>query len=234
MTVKSMSGTLVDSRPAGRPARAARTTLAETLRLKLAEEIISGALAPGLPLDEQELAQRFGVSRTPVREAIRQLEASGLVVARAHRGAVVALPTPRELDDMFRAMAELEALCAGLCAVEMNPAARQELLAQHERMTAITREGDAQRYAAANDVFHGLIYTGTGNTFLAEITRATRVRVSPFRRAQFRASGRLLQSNHEHGIVVQAILRGDRQGASEAMRDHIMLVRDAVRTVSRG
>ena len=73
-----------------------------------------GALLPGAALDETELARRFSVSRTPVREAIRQLAASGLVEARAHRGAVVAQPTEERLIGMFEAMAELEALCAGL------------------------------------------------------------------------------------------------------------------------
>lgn len=135
---------------------------------------------------------------------------------------------------MFRAMAELEALCAGLCAVDMSPADRRALLEQHQHMATIAHDGDLLRYAAANDVFHGLIYAGTGNTYLADIARATRLRVSPFRRAQFRATGRLAHSNQEHGLVVEAILRGDRHLAADTMRDHIMLVRDAVRTVSRG
>ena len=70
-----------------------RRTLAEELRLQLADEIVRGAIPPGSGLDETELARRFGVSRTPVREAIRQLAASGLVEVRAHRGAVVARPS---------------------------------------------------------------------------------------------------------------------------------------------
>src|SRR5262245_48292016 len=91
-----------------------RRTLAEELRLQLADEIISGALEPGAARDETHLARRFRVSRTPVREAIRQLAASGLVEARAHRGALVARPDAERLLGMFEAMAELEALCAGL------------------------------------------------------------------------------------------------------------------------
>ncbi|GGB24454.1 transcriptional regulator [Tistrella bauzanensis] len=214
------------------PKRPLPRTRTEALRQQLADEIVSGALEPGTPLDENELARRFGVSRTPVREAIRQLAASGLVMSRAHRGAVVALPTPRELDDMFRAMAELEALCAGLCAIEMTPEDRRQLQALHERMGQMMRDGLRDQYAAANDVFHGLIYTGTGNSYLAEMALATRVRVSPFRRAQFRARGRLAQSNREHEAVVQAIMRGDRQTATDLMRDHIMIVKDAYASVS--
>ena len=97
-----------------------KITRAEELRLQLADEIVRGALPPGAALDETDLARRFNVSRTPVREAMRQLAASGLVDARAHRGAVVARPSLERLTGMFEAMAELEALCAGLAAERMT------------------------------------------------------------------------------------------------------------------
>ena len=102
------------------------------VRLQLADEIVRGALAPGSALDETDIARRFNVSRTPVREALRQLAASGLVEARAHRGAVVAQPSIERLSGMFEAMAELEALCAGLAAERMMPAERYRLEAIHE------------------------------------------------------------------------------------------------------
>ncbi len=86
-----------------------------------------GVLEPGSALDETELARRFDVSRTPVREAIRQLAASGLVEVRAHRGAVVARPSDERLVGMFEAMAELEALCAGLAAERMTATERRLL-----------------------------------------------------------------------------------------------------------
>src|SRR5262245_47505916 len=115
----------------------ARKTLAEELRLQLADEIVRGVLPPGGALDETELARRFGVSRTPVREAIRQLAASGLVEARAHRGAVVARPTEERINGMFEAMAELEALCAGLAAERMLAADRARLEAIHEELRVL-------------------------------------------------------------------------------------------------
>jgi DNA-binding GntR family transcriptional regulator len=105
------------------PPAIAKITRAEELRLQLADEIVRGALAPGAPLDETEIAKRFNVSRTPVREALRQLATSGLVEARAHRGAVVARPSLERLSGMFEAMAELEALCAGLAAQHAGGAA---------------------------------------------------------------------------------------------------------------
>jgi DNA-binding GntR family transcriptional regulator len=205
---------------------AGRQTLAETLRLQLADEIVRGALKPGTTLDETELAHRFGVSRTPVREAIRLLAASGLVETYAHRAAAVARPTPERLTGMFEAMAELEALCAGLAASRMTSTERRELEAAHDQLRALIHSGDPQRYHEINEAFHGVIYTGSHNAHLAELTLATRVRVSPYRRAQFRNLGRLAKSHIEHERVVMAILRGDRDGAAVTMRAHISIVSD--------
>jgi DNA-binding GntR family transcriptional regulator len=205
-------------------ARASRRTLAEELRHQLADDIMSGTLAPGAALDETELARRFAVSRTPVREAIRLLDASGLVEARPHRAAVVARPSHRRLIGMFEAMAELEALCAGFSAERMTGADRHALEAAHEELRALIHSGDPQRYHDSNEAFHGTIYAGAHNDYLAELTLATRLRVAPFRRAQFRNLGRLANSHVEHDRVVEAILRGDRPRAAEAMRTHIMTV----------
>jgi DNA-binding GntR family transcriptional regulator len=209
---------------------AAPLTRTESLRLQIADEIVSGALEPGTPLDEQELAARFGVSRTPVREAIRQLSASGLVSVRPHRGAVVALPTPSQLNDMFEAMAELEALCAGLAARNMTVPERRGLEALHNDLRLLVHEGDPASYHEKNEAFHAAIYAGSHNGYLAELTLMTRTRVAPFRRAQFRATGRLGGSYQEHDLIVQAILRGDQPGAGDAMRAHIGIVRDAFRS----
>jgi DNA-binding GntR family transcriptional regulator len=206
--------------------RNARRTLAEELRLQLADEIVRGELPPGAALDEMDLARRFQVSRTPVREAIRQLAASGLVEARPHRGAIVARPTERRLAGMFEAMAELEALCAGLAAERMAGFERRMLEAVHEELRALIHVGDPQRFHEVNEAFHAAIYLGTHNEHLAELTLATRVRVQPFRRAQFRNLGRLAKSHGEHDRVVAAILRGDRARAAGAMHAHITRVRE--------
>jgi DNA-binding GntR family transcriptional regulator len=203
---------------------ALRKTRAEELRAQLADDIIRGALAPSQTLDEMELAHRFGVSRTPVREAIRQLAASGLVETRPHRGAVVARPSHERILDMFEAMAELEALCAGLAAERMTPVERQALEAVHLQLRVLIQMGDPQRYHEVNESFHATIYAGAHNEYLAEMTFATRTRVHPFRRAQFRLLGRLAKSHVEHEQVVPAILRGDRAGAAAAMRAHIITV----------
>jgi DNA-binding GntR family transcriptional regulator len=201
-----------------------RSTLVEQLRRRLADEIMAGALAPGAALDETEVALRFHVSRTPVREAIRLLEATGLVEARPHRGAVVARPSEERLKGMFEAMAELEALCAGFAAERMTRPERQALEHIHETLRALIHSGDPERYHEINEAFHGAIYAGAHNGYLAELTLATRVRVAPFRRAQFRNIGRLAKSHAEHDRVMTAIMRGERARASEAMRAHISTV----------
>ncbi len=202
-----------------------KVTRAEELRLQLADEIIRGALAPGAALDETDIARRFNVSRTPVREALRQLATSGLIDARAHRGAVVARPTLERLTEMFEAMAELEALCAGLAAERMPAAERARLEAIHEELRVLSHAGNPERFHEVNERFHNAIYAGSQNGYIAEMTLATRVRVQPFRRAQFRNLGRLAKSHAEHDRVVVAIMRGDKTGAAAAMRAHIELVR---------
>src|SRR4051794_8061469 len=203
-----------------------KITRAEELRLQLADEIVRGVLAPGSGLDETDIARRFSVSRTPVREALRQLVASGLVESRAHRGAVVAQPSIERLTGMFEAMAELEAICAGLAAERMPAADRQKLEAIHEELRVLSYAGNPERFHEVNERFHNAIYAGSQNGYIAEMTLATRVRVQPFRRAQFRNLGRLAKSHAEHDRVVVAIMRGDKTGAAAAMRAHIELVRD--------
>jgi len=115
-----------------------------------------------------------------VREALRQLVASGLVESRAHRGAVVARPSVERLTGMFEAMAELEALCAGLAAERMPPAERHRLEVIHEELRVLSYAGNPDRFHEVNESFHNAIYAGSQNGYIAEITLATRVRVQPF------------------------------------------------------
>lgn len=212
----------------GKPAQAGgdapRQTLAEQLRLQLADDIVAGRLAPGERLDETALAQRFGVSRTPVREALRLLAASGLAEARPHRGVIVKRITSDLLKEMFEVMSELEAACARIAATAMTLEERRHLEAVHAESQRVVQGGDPEAYHEVNLRFHNAIYDGTHNGFLAETTLSVRARVTPFRRAQFRSAGRLAKSHAEHDAVVEAILRGDGPAASAAMRDHIGIV----------
>ncbi|MCW5686969.1 MAG: GntR family transcriptional regulator [Pseudolabrys sp.] len=201
-----------------------RRTRAEELRLQIADDIVRGNVIPGATLDETELARRFGVSRTPVREAIRMLAASGLVDMRPHRTAIVARPDAAQVAGMFEVMAELESLCAGHAAERMTGPERRTLEDIHERLRLVIQTGDPQHYHEGNEAFHACLYAGAHNAYLAEITLATRARVQPFRRAQFRNLGRLAKSHAEHDRVVQAILRGERSLAAQTMYAHIVTV----------
>ena len=203
------------------------TTRAETLAREIADAILAGELAPGARLDEQGLAQRYSVSRTPVREALRQLGASGLIETRPRRGVVVATVTPDQLGVLFVAMAEIEATCARLCALRMTSLERRQLGALHGRMGELMTQDDRDAYADANVAFHAAIEAGAHNAVFSEISSGLRRRLSPYRRAQFRAPGRLRLSHSEHGDVVEPILRGDAVAAHAAMLHHVTLVEDA-------
>jgi DNA-binding GntR family transcriptional regulator len=209
-----------------------RLTKAKLIHQAIADDIVHGRLEPGASLDETSIAATFGVSRTPIREAIRQLEAIGLVEARGQRGAVVAALSERQLDEMFAVMAELEALCARWCAVAMTAEERRSLLALQDESAALVSAGQREAYVEFNNRFHEAIYRGAHNSFLAELAVTVRKRCAPFRRAQFETLGRLAKSHAEHGAVVAAIQRGDAQMAALEMRAHIAVVRDAVDAVA--
>ncbi len=190
----------------------------------IADAIFSGEFAPGTRLDEQQLATRFAVSRTPVREALRQLAATGLIEVRPRRSAIVARVSAEKLEEMFVAMGELEATCARLAALSMAPTERRRLQALHDKMGLLARSDDAMAFAEANHAFHTMIYGGAHNVVLAEMTAAMRRRLLPYRRAQFLLEGRPPRSHAEHDKVVAAIIRGDARGAHEAMLHHVTLV----------
>ena len=199
-------------------------TTVEKLADDMAEAILSGEFAPGSRLDEQLLAQRYAVSRTPVREALRQLATTGLIDLRPHRGAIVTQVTPAQLEELFVAMSELEATCARLSALTMAPTERRKLQALHDHMGELAKRDDAMAFADANHLLHTMIYAGAHNALLADTTNALRRRLSPFRRAQFHLEGRLPRSFAEHDAVVSAIIRGDAAGAHAAMLHHVTLV----------
>jgi len=209
-----------------------KLTATDRIRTTLADEIVHGLIAPGVLLDETRLAERFNVSRTPVREAIRQLEAIGFATARPHRGAVVSLFTPERLTEMFVVMAEMEALCARYAALHATSKDKMRLEAAHQKCRTAAELGNIDIYYPANFHFHETIYEIGANSFLAEVTLGVRQRLAPFRQAQFRSFGRLKLSVDEHQRVVHAILDGDADAASLYMREHMLEVRSSVGDVS--
>ena len=196
--------------------------LSDRIRNALTDAISSGELAPGTTLDEQQLADRYGASRTPVREALRQLATSGMVEVRPRRGVIVRHVTADEVMDMFETMAELEAVCVRLATYRITPLERSRLLRIHEASQAAVEHDDVDAYDALNRDFHEAIYRAAHNDFLADQAIAVRTRLNAFRRMQLRQARRLASSRAEHDAVMQAIAEGNGEEAGRRMRAHML------------
>lgn len=209
-------------------AEANRSTLAIDLYRELERAIIAGELRPGERLDEQEIAQRFSVSRTPVREALRLLGASDLVELRGRQGVIVRKIGVSALVEMFQVMAELEALCACLAArrsTQQQTANLGEIQAQLVASAGRTPT-DIEDFYAINQEFHEAIYDASRNAYLANETRQLRNRVAPFRRRVTALPSRLEKTIEEHQAIIDAIVARDAETARIAMRDHVSLLGD--------
>ncbi|MGO2261816.1 GntR family transcriptional regulator [Halomonas sp.] len=199
------------------------TTVDDMLSI-LADEVISGEIAPGTKLDARVIAERFTVSRTPVREMFGHLAAMGLVEKRPNRGVTVANITDELLMAMYEAMSELEAACARLCALRMTLEERQALQRLHKEALRVVRDGTTSDYEAFNHEFHTHLYEGSHSSYLRDLALATRSRLKPFRKAQFRMPQRPSLSWQEHDAIVASILEGDGEAAARATRSHVMQV----------
>ncbi|HEX4409147.1 MAG TPA: GntR family transcriptional regulator [Xanthobacteraceae bacterium] len=203
------------------------STRSDRLAEQIAASVLSGEFRPGFRLDEKTLAERYAVSRTPVREALRQLASTGLIDIKPRRGATVVRTTSAQLETLFGAMAEIEATCARLSAITMTPLERRRLASFQESMQTFVLENDPEGFAATNLTLHTQIYTGAHNSVLADFATGLRRRLAPFRRAQFHTEGRLPRSHEEHRRVIDAILAGDAAEAHAAMFHHMSLVEES-------
>ena len=207
---------------------------AEAICEKIADEIVLGRFEPGARLDEVMLASLFNVSRTPVREALKQLAIKGLIICRPNRGAVVAEMTPEQLDRMFEAIGELEAACARHAAIRMSASHRDHLCGLHAQCRVAMRSGDGELYDRLNQELHQVIIHGSCNPVLIEMSMSLRHRVAPFRRSQFRDVERMSASFEEHAIIVEALLAHDVTTAHREMRAHLLSARSASARVASG
>ena len=197
--------------------------LSENLREAIEEEIATGKLRPGTHLDELELANRFGVSRTPIREALILLQSEGLVDNRLRKGSVVVQVSPARLMEMFEVMAELEAMCARLAVRRSTPLDMAALEVAHEECRAAVLNGDTNAYFYANERFHFAMYAASHNSFLAEQSTQLQRRLRPYRRLQLRVRNRLQRSFAEHQLILDALKSGDVDGAVENVRNHVVV-----------
>ena len=197
--------------------------LSEQLREMIEEEVASGRLLPGTHLDEVELAGRFGVSRTPIREALSQLAGEGLVELRPRRGAVVAQASAQRLVEMFEVMAELEAMCVRLAVRRIGEDEMTALQHVHQRCKRAADLRDPDAYFYANEAFHSALYSASHNAFLCEQAQALQRKLRPYRRLQLRVRNRVQRSFEEHQSIVDALGAGDMALAVDAVRKHVVV-----------
>ncbi|WP_087687730.1 MULTISPECIES: GntR family transcriptional regulator [unclassified Pandoraea] len=195
-------------------------TIAARICRELTDEIIDGRLPPGRKLEEVVLAERFKASRTPIREALRELNARGLIELTPHKGGVVASISVDDLSDMLEAMCELDALCCRLSAQRMSAMQKKQLEMLHVQSKQCMDAGDEAGYLALNREFHQLLSAGTQNKTLMALIDSHRERLAPFRAAQSDVEERFTVSFDEHEKVVEAVLASDAEGAYNAMRSH--------------
>lgn len=198
-----------------------RVNLSDRIREAVEAEIVSGKLYAGSRIDEQELMERFNVSRTPAREAIQQLISAGLVTNVPRHGAVVATLSLTEYIAMLEMLTELEGLAARLSARRMPLAQRQALEEAMRDCDAAAARDDAEAYERANRAFHETIYDGSLNDMLARQLRLMRLRMRHPQRSLFDRPNRIRNSFAEHEAILKAILAGDEDAADRAMAMHI-------------
>jgi DNA-binding GntR family transcriptional regulator len=201
-------------------------TLAGIVHRELEQAILKGTLKPGDRLDEQEIAQRYGVSRTPVREAFRLLGANDLVDMRSRQGVIVRKIGVNTLLEMFQVLAELEGLCARLASRRMSPEQMARMQEIHARLTEAASGADAAEFDAINTEFHNIIHESARNQYLAEQVRSLRNRVAPFLRRVTTKPHRFETTLKEHGDIIAAISAHDVERAHAAMRLHVNLLGD--------
>lgn len=195
----------------------------QQVRDQLEDDIVNGRMRPGEQMQIEQLMTRFGVSRTPVREALQQLEISGLIEVQPKRGTFVTEVGVAELIQMFEVMAELEALCARLAARRATRQVLDEVeqaLADCEVQCALKA---LNAYYYANEQFHQLIYQACGNPFLVQQTLALKNRLKPYRRLQLQMRNRMEQSLQEHQEITQALQQGDAETAARVAREHVLI-----------
>jgi DNA-binding GntR family transcriptional regulator len=202
---------------------AKRTRAAAEIVTAVEQQILSGALAPGQRVDELALAKAFGVSRTPVREAVLELAAVGLVEQRAHRGAFVADVTLEEIFDVYEVLAELEGLCARLAARRMDEKDRKELLDLHEQMGRLLSPEDRDQYIALDYRFHGMLILGARNSALRDHISMCMKRIAPVRKTSMEMVRSMQTAYAEHSKLVKAVLEGDGAEAERIMTEHVAL-----------
>lgn len=196
----------------------------------LRRRIISGELESGAGLSEVALAREFGASRTPVREALKQLQTEGLVEVRPRVGTFVSAPSRLEIIELFQMKEILEGAAARLFAERAEAGLLETIRANVERSDAAVAANDAVAYTALVEEFHDTIIHGAGNSKLAAHYRMLMNQLAYSRLVSTSLSypGRLYNSCAEHRRVLKMVLSKDGTTAERIMREHVRASRDAL------
>lgn len=197
--------------------------MAQIIKEKIENKIINNELVAGTKLEEVELAKQFNVSRTPIREALRNLEATQLVTIIPKKGAFVSEISVQKLMEIFTVVAELESLCAKLAARRISTSESKLLLKACEGCKKAYLKNDIDEYFKENLKFHQLIYNASNNDFLITQMIQLKTRLLPFRKVQLKVKNRMKLSLDEHTLVTNAILEGKENEAQEIMRKHVLV-----------
>lgn len=215
-----------DSARNGNGGQRVTRSLAVDTQDSIETEIVAGVLRPGEKLDEAVLAARYGVSRTPVREALRSLAGVGLVEFRPRAGVIVAQPTVTEVMDLFELVAELEGVAARLACQRIGEEDEEAIVAAYEACRTAAGSNDPDDYYQVNGRFHRAIHDAAHNEALTVEIAVLDKRLSPYRRFITLRPERTQAALEEHDRIMEALRRRDAEGAADAMRAHVRILRD--------
>lgn len=201
-----------------------KNTRTQILLSEIEKLIVNGSMVPGQRLDEMVLAKKYGVSRTPVREAIRALIAIGLVQNTGKQGSQVAKLSISMLIEMFELMAVLEGMCAQLAARRATKNQLFEMQKTHELLEKTFEKGTHKEFYNVNLQFHDLLYNASHTQYLAEETLRLRRRLSPYRMRVTFQPGRMNSTLEEHNKILIAIKKGESELAKNEAISHLRLI----------
>lgn len=202
--------------------------LYEQVAERLRNRIFAHELAPGAWIDEQAIASEYGISRTPLREALKVLASEGLVTLKPRRGCYVTELSEQDLDEIFPVMALLEGRCAYEATRKASDGDRKRLADIHSALEQHAAANDADRFFEANQQFHDALQELAGNRWLRQLIQETRKFIKLTRRDSLNLAGRLRQSLAEHQTIMAAVQQKDAERAGKAMHDHIISGRAAL------
>jgi DNA-binding GntR family transcriptional regulator len=203
--------------------------LYEDVADRLREQIFTKKLASGSWLDEQSLADQFGISRTPMREAIKVLASEGLITIKMRRGAYVTEVARKDLEQIFTILSLLEGQAAKEAAVKATEAELNLLDDLHHRLEKAAADRDIEQFFEINVKFHELIQEIAGNRWMNGVIADLRKVLKLHRRDSLTSTGRLQNSLIEHREILRTLLNRDELAAEEAMRNHLARGLEALR-----